>query len=518
MKMESRKIYSKKNKDGTYSYKLVLSTTKAGMMFMYLAPKNASAYYENIDGIYFDQLDAYAAFDRVMYIGWSKYYDANYTEVYTVPYRRFSAITTAIKQFIDGAIVQNDKGHYYYYDELEKKVSKKDDTSTTKIDVSVNVSTNSDTITTGASIEVKSINQNITEFNNPDLVEKAKEFGIPTSDEKDAPKSVKYVNLLENDKSDSGVYSKSSGKATTKKKKNSSDNACPRSMYTEDEALAISNMPVKAIASKYKVSYSVALIMRRNARNIFGFEVKKRDNDSNLYAKMFEEGYTLDQVIKAYPDVPTTRIKKSYDIYSISKYDDTEVVEYFDKVIKDNNLTEMLSVVWMSGLKFGQKYKCPHSSAIKIINKIRGILCLNPLFTAGLEEIAFDPNIEEIISSKRSSTSEKDIITVRNYDTCMRLYNAYTTSYNIHGDILAGTQPIPSSVSESDRDYFLNLINNRFNYTIINPDRVLTTHQKDLLMNARTVEIACEFMINYKKAYNLANNYRYNMKRRGGGN
>jgi len=105
MKLERAKIYRKKNRYGDDSYVLVLSTSKSGMTSMYLAPKNANAYYENIDGIYFEEFESYAAFDRVLYIGWNKVNTSWYTEVATVPYRKINNITTAIKQFFDGHIV-----------------------------------------------------------------------------------------------------------------------------------------------------------------------------------------------------------------------------------------------------------------------------------------------------------------------------------------------------------------------------------------------------------------------------
>lgn len=514
-KIKKQAIYLRHRKHGDDCYMLVLGVSNSGMNVMYLASTSKKAYYENIDGIYLENLDLYAAFDRNLYIGWNKCRMSEYTEVCTIPYRKLSTITTAVKQYFDGQIVTDEKGFFHYYDDIDMEKSaatSSTDNINNDVEVTVNVTSASLGMESEHSISVSisdnpTIHHDKTEFidDNDAIIDGFNAHGIPVDILAGTSDNKRYFDLLECDDKDTKYKSSAKIDKDHKKRKYNRTTAEHRRMFSEDETLAISNMAVKMIITKYNVPYHVACIMRVNARRHMGFEVSKKPR-KHSFKELFDKGYLPEDIKKEYPEVDIGHINANYRSYMVSKSDNDSntVIEYFDQVISERRIDEMISAVNMSNIKFRETYNCTYNVAISIARKIKDILCINPLFAAGFDNLAYDDNISTIIDNIRSSKKKPDIVMVRNYDTCMRLSSAYTSSYNDHADILAGMIPVPEEVDESDIGRFLSLLNNRFSRKFINSIRTLTSYQKDLIKNGDNVDVGCELMIScYPKITNL---------------
>lgn len=484
--IEARSMYRKKNGDGTYSYLLVLSTTRAGMTAIYLAPENAARYYEKIKEVYLEDFRKYLAFDRALYIGWSKIRYKDYEFIAKVPFRVISSVTTVIKHLYDGMIIQNEDGIFYYFDEHDasrKKEEIKEKTITSNVSLAVTETTS--------------------------ILEKAELYGIPVETPNTKAPS-KMIDLLKKDNHSAHYPVSHPSNSSEKKGRNRASLTVARSLYTEEETLAIASMSINAICTKYDVSLDVANLMRRNAINFINGHTntdKKREIKIE-FTRLVKDGRTLEEISEIC-NITIGKARSLYKQYQISAGSREE--DAADAVFESVKMSKeaMLDIIKNSSITdFAINHKCSRNKARTIFKDIVNILAKDILFVAGCDDLMLEQNPEEIILSIRESKSLKDNITVANYDAAMRLKSAYLDTWDQHADIESGMIQVPDSVAEGDKGRFLSLIHNRFSYLqTLSKNRVLTNTHKDVLKSGDVVAIAGEFMIDYWRATNLKRNF-----------
>lgn len=295
-------------------------------------------------------------------------------------------------------------------------------------------------------------------------------------------------------------------------------NKAYRHIFTEEETFSIARMTAKLVVTKYSVSTSIASVMIRNAKRIFDVELPNIIRKNN-YAILFRAGYSIEEVQKITKS-KISRVKESHKNYSINKNSENnmnDVVRKYDKIIQENDEDLLIKTAFMKIADFAEYEKCAITTARNIQFKIRQKIFMNPLYVIGMDpSIACDPTmvcdyIEGVRKSRtwRNCTTVDAIIMV--YEKTMQLLNAYVASYDKHADIMIGDEPIPESVSDNDKDAFMTLITNRFNFTRLGyADRKLNHDQKYVTENNGSVSeyILAFMMIDVDRATRLKANYR----------
>lgn len=518
MRLERQKIYREKGG----SYRLILGETKFGGTFAYLTDVKA---YDNITGTKIDDI-GYVCIDRILYIPWNKFHDRGYTEYRRLSNKEYSAIVHAISQFMLGDIsfVNNT---FMYKDEIdslvETKPEEKETSPTSAEEVeTVTVESATTTIVTNtlkkSTTEKQSIPINITfdttTFNPPanNIVEEAKKHNIPVAEEVNETKE-KFYDLFSAESNP--IRYNTSSNNSNRSNSNQNDrrsNAGVKHVFSEDEALAISVMNTNAVMAKYKVRANIATLMIRNAKRIFGFEVKNIDS-TRKFASLFKMGYTVEQVSEM-TGVALNKVKYYYERSTFSYDNNTSVEQKWNDIISANNTDLIVNVVCnMSVAEFCKMEKCRMPVGYDVVHKLIDFLSMNPLFCAGFDKMAFDQDsLNEFISTARNSKTKSNMATVFIYEKVMDLYDAYVKSFNHHADILAGVREIPDYVPVEDHEYFLTLIYNRFNpNNITGKDRILNKMQKEVIRNnGSNADFAKAFMVNPKKATAVKTKYRSN--------
>lgn len=483
--IEARTLYRKKNHNDSYSFMLVLSTTRSGMNVVYFAPENASRYYKNIEAIYFDDFDRYLAFDRMVYVAWSKTTTQYYEKVVDVPFRVISEVTTAIKNLYDGMIVQDDDGVFHYFDEkdtIKTKPRVAVDNSPTKVVSDSNSNKGSDCSRVDANI-----------------LQTCEEAGIPIEKPTSTEEHDKLIDLLEVPNYNRSGRSRSSNKKAEVKTKSSSS----KRYFTEDEVLIIASMTSSTIITKYHVNTSTANIMLRNARDyINGSSIKA--NKKNGTIDLIRNGATFEEVKNVYPNMTIGLYNmyiKEISISSSTIEDDT--YDFFES-IKDNYY-EMLKVLDTTSIRdFAITHGCNTMKAREMFIRMRNILSQDIGFVANLGGRLTD--MENTIKDMKDSKSK--LVLIQNLDIAKRLNSAYMDSYEYHSDIITGAAPIPESVTDADVDSFISLLHNRFFSSVLYKNRILSQNQKDILTQGSIMDVTKAFMINYKRASTLIDNWR----------
>lgn len=515
MLINAATIYKKKDKrnPSSYSHILVLSTTRGGCTFVYIANEIADKCYKNIDGIKFEGI-GYVGFDRPLYVSWAKTEHNTWRYVTSVSYRKYSAITTAIKQFMDGDIVQTSDGVFYYSDEVpeennDEPIAEPQVTNVqSPVEISISINNTNTAVEEITSTVMTKIKNPITD----EIRDGVNVYGIPVDVEKKTVlDGVKYVNLLESD-SDSKyhhVYTESSPGKSSKKAHKST-----RAMYTEDEALGIACMSLNQICSSYKVNYCTASLMRKNARKYHDiFDAKDSKNQSHGLtglAKMIDDGATLEDCLNAYPAKYSARIKNTYEYKknNANNRDIDELNKFIDNLVSIGDYDTIIRLENLSAEKLVNELCCSHHTASSIGVKMRDILFKNIYYAAGMKN-AYSANFDVYIESAKESDNLEARSVIARYDICNALKDIYEKTYSNHHNILIGIDPVPQEAMVYKEQY-LSLIHNRFNKQSLIKGRALNNAKRAALETGSTFDVSVIFMIDTVKSRNVLIGFKRN--------
>jgi len=285
-----------------------------------------------------------------------------------------------------------------------------------------------------------------------------------------------------------------------------------RRFYTLEETKLIAKMSSGAVASRFNCPRTIATDMVRNAKRILGIPVKFKDTYYR-FTCYFNEGKTVDDVAEIYPNIKRSIIESNYKAWLINGNNETTkfAVDKWNNIIESKDYNKMIDGFFGHTIyEFGVMEKCTKRDASNIMFNLHNALCINPFVSAGFDKESFDRDaLFNIASDALNSSRIEDQITAELYDITLRLQKAYIESYNYHSHIKSGEMPIPDSVKESDKDYFMSLIWNRFNRAVvITNERKLSDAQKMAIKNESKRDVALLFMISYDRACRLIRNYR----------
>lgn len=522
---------------------LILGVTVYGVSFVPISRHRAyseipTAAIGNLDG------DSYICFDRVMFLSkndFDKTFDHSYRKL---SYYTFSKLSYTIHQYYMGDIVWSEYSNTFVYKEDYKEIDtnfrnknemiieingriingQKTVKESDLVPADLSKIDNSETDPFNFEL-MEEFDENIYDFIDPpeeldfddrdmaDIVRIAKDFKIPTKIRRDKNgENEEYVFRLVR------VYTPRSSKSIknaseSRTKDPDKNNQYRRAWFTYSEVKIIARMDSSSVASEYGCSVHIAAGMIRVAKRILHMVVESHTVENN-YTCYFNKGYTIEDVCNIYPNISPSVIESQHVqwILNGNSENNTSVREKWLKIIEENDIETMSKYVFLEINTFADIEGCSPSAADDILHKIFDRLSINPLLCAGFDTNVFDPEILANtildIGNKHDRTIEEEI-TLERYNIVSRLNDAYRDSYNNHFNIKAGVEPIPSSVSPSDRDYFRSLIWNRFSrHQVMRRKRILTQNQKNAIVSGDVREVALYFMVPYKKAKNIIIEYK----------
>ena len=507
MQIEKQAIYKKYNKNGGQSYLLVLDVQKHGMSFVYLTNKRDNVYYSNIDGLYIGDLDRCIAINRILYTDWSRVIAKYYEKYRNLSIREMRKITNAVKDLYDGIIVYDANDRMCYSDELTEPIKEIANKEESAIDPqsseSVQLQTHEDPPSQpiekpvvdaqlhDAEVEV-SVENNIIAAK----VETESDSNIASDSNEE------YIDLLKDNPTTDEEFlkRKRDGGSGVKRHHN---NRVHRRFFSETEALHICHMRNLAIMQKYDVPSSIATLMRKNALEYFG-ESSSENNRSpkNNYSKLFNEGYTVDQVIAMYPD-KASKIRHCWKSwYTLrNRVDNPNYMEVLNSFINDDDddsMNELIKISNMTNIRIVEYFGCSSPSAQIIAGKVQRALSKKSILFTVFGIRVFDTDeFNKFIEKSQKRYACANIVTMENYNTCMRLKDIYDATYDIHQDIIIGAKPIPDSISPNDVPKFISIIKRSFT-TRIDNDHI--PNIQAICANKDAMEYATLMMMDYNNA------------------
>ena len=261
-----------------------------------------------------------------------------------------------------------------------------------------------------------------------------------------------------------------------------------------------------------RTSLASCPVIEKSKKHILSIYVASRTVKRN-FACYFDKGYGIEDVHEIYPDLTLSTIESQYVQWTLNANspNNTNVRERWKNIIENNDIRTMGEYVFLTANVFAEREDCSPSAASDILHKIFDRLSINPLLCAGFESEIFEPEalantIMDIDNSYNRTMEEK--ILLERYNIVSRLNKAYRDSYNDHYNIKAGKKNIPESVDESDRDYFMSLIWNRFSRHQVMRNRTLSFNQSYAIKSGDAFKVALYFMVPYKTAVGLISRYK----------
>lgn len=517
---------------------LVLNTTMFGVGFVYISNSDIYANIEDARIRIFDGL-SYICFDRPVFLTWKKFKKIHLYTYEKLSYADYNRVVSTIHQFNTGDIKWSDTIKQFVYRDEYSKIKKS--MKITISNISDNAISSFDHPAEADVVSVQSTTEELSDFNvgnitddvydtvagmenvsdvdiNP-IVKMANEFDIPVkmdhnevTGEDDAlfdlvysPNSKSKFDNDDDDDDDKVHPSK------PRYRDNDRRTRYTRRWFSADEVKIIARMPSNSIASKYNCSATIATDMSRNARRIVGLSIASHIV-TNRFTCYFNQGNTVDDVCKIYPDMSRWEIENNYKKWLINSNIKSNqlVLKKWESIINNNDTKTMIDYVFYNINDFATVEGCTTTMARDILTKIYNILSYNPLVCAGFGKDAFNEhNMWNLVNYLQESNKKSDKTALDVYSIVQRLSDSYRDSYPYHEDILCGTRDIPESVSTNDVDSFKSLIWNRFNrFNIITDKRELSDSQKYLLENGSASAIAKSFMISHERARSLIFRYR----------
>lgn len=497
MKIEKQTIYKKRNKDGSWSFLLVLDVQKRGMSFVYMTNKRDNIRYSSIDGLYISDLDQCVAINRIQYAYWNRVMVKYYEKYRNLSIREMRKITNAIKDLYDGVITYDANDHMCYSDELVEPVKetiiKEEPVAEPQVQPQINKEYPQSIEKPVDHVQPQNIELEVSagESNIEVRVESDGDI-MPDSDEK-------YIDLLKDNPTTDEEFLKRKRDGGSGGKRHH-NNRVYRRIFSETEALCICHMRNLAIMQKYNVSPSMATLMKKNALEYFG-ESSNENNRSpkNNYSKLFNEGYTVDQVIAIYPDKANIirHCWKSWNTLR-NRTDEPNYMEVLNSIINDDCVDELIKINNMTNIQIVEYFGCSSPSAQIISGKVRRVLSKKSILFTVFGVRVFDTDgFDKFIENARKRYACGNIVTVENYNTCMRLKDIYNATYDIHQDIIIGAEPIPNCISPSDIPKFISIIKRSFTTKISNAH---IPNIQTICTNNDAMEYATLMMMSYSNA------------------
>lgn len=503
MKFKRATIYKRYHANTSISYMIVLNVHKRGMSFVYLTEKDNNKFYNNIDGLYIDDIGSCVSIDRILYLDWSKIISKHYEKYRELSGREIRKITTAIKDLYDG-IISYDKYGIMIYTDIESEA----------IDADVEeepkqvVVKKEETITETTIVESKTVTSKSTSTVEEILLDN----GIPVETADNDNKHEKYIDLLDYEHTQPKGKKSSVHNSSTQRSKNKLN----RHMFSESEALAITTMSISEVIQKYGVSKSTANVMKRNANKYFGFKNGKGNNtgiDHSGITELLRQGLTIEQIASAHPEYKIDTIRSCYHSYCITRINKTASIDDLQReILEEGSVDDFIEIDGMTYKQFCTKYKCSLSVAKTIKVAIRNILSKNIYFAIFGAEAYGDLNIRIKNASQNSARNRVDIA---NFNTCTRLKNIYEATYDDHFDIITGSKPLPESLRGKDRERFMGIIKQRCNERVY--DRTYTIDQLHMIDKHDVEGLASILVINYSKAFAIMSRKGSSTSNGGGG-
>lgn len=509
MKLETGCVYE----NGRGSYILVLNTTKYGCSMVYL---NNSTYavdtYKNFPELFIDGTCGAVCFDRVIYVAWTKMSTKSYNFYKKICKKNYRIIIHYIADYYIGDI--NMVNSVFDYSESpnnsnKNASSKTNDTYSShhkpnpaklnKNNKNGETSNKEDT-QNNEIIVSRSASTTKFESNTKNNIEIAKSLNIPIyskDDEKDS-EGTKYYDLSCKEK-----YSKTKSYNRVYNTK-PIDNELSRNIFSEEECLQIALSDVGCVMDKYHVTTIRARTMIRNAKKIFELDnvSTKHSAVKNNLKELFDEGLSVDEICNRLPDVSRSKVSYYVKVRNICK-NNAEAIDKWDKIFANQDIDKILNVVNTTINEFSLSEKCSRHIACTIEAKAHNILSMNLFYTV-FGSIAYSNDFYNSIIGDKSKKSRE--IAKKLYDKVDSIKDIYTKTFYQHSDILIGVKDIPECLNESDKEFYLAMIYNRFNHYTMKKSRILTENQKNSIRNRDTEAVALAFAVPYKKAVNIISN------------
>lgn len=519
MRLESGNVYE----NGRGSYMLVFNTTNFGATFAYC---NASSYvkdvYANIPELKIDDTIGVVCIDRAIYVPWTKMSTSNFSHCKKLSRRQYILIVNAISALYLGSISLKDNVFEYidgnsYNENLNTQQMEKHDITQAAVQVEEKQNPIAEEQpTTAESCTSVSRNVNSTKFepSKPEWVAKAKLAGIPISTENNGKSGERLFDLLTHNTD--AKYTGSSNRNFSNNHTKSKNSEMHRHMFTEAECISIACSSISMISEKYNVSKSTASTMLANAKKLFDGKAESKKKKEITVKEIYESGISLDEAILKYKGIVSAgEIKKYYLDMTIDK-DNAAAIQKWDKIISDSDSESMKLIISASKSNINDFHiaeRCSFSTAGSILCKINKILAFNPLYVV-FGDRAYEEDLKDTFNKRACN---RNIIDSYVYDIAMRLSDAYTATYNKHCDILHGNYPIPESVADEDKEFFLSMIYNHYNpRMILHKNRMLSRTQKEALESRNLERVAHTFAVQADRARSLIRSYDLRKKRENG--
>lgn len=523
MRLENGNVYG----NGRGSYMLVFNTTNFGATFAYC---NTDDYvqdvYRNIPELKIDNTVGTVCIDRIIYVPWTKMSTTNYVLYKKLSRRQYVLIVNAISSLYLGDIVIEGTAFEYidrvpYTTPLNISTSEKqihevkkqiDSVATESVPSVEEPEETKDKI---AALIIQN-NPSSTNFEipNSELIKNAEAAGIPIWSDSATP-GEKFFDLLPASQQNRPTNPRSG------KFNNNPSNRAParnrRHLFSESECIAIACSSIVMVAEKYDITKSDAAQMVNNAKKLFNNEEPvKRTKPEITVKEIYESGISCEDAIFKYRNIPADRIRRYYQDMSITK-DDRAAIQKWDKILASSdkeNMKLIINAARSDVHEFNQAERCSVSTAENILGKINKILAFNPLYVV-FGDRAYEEDLEDTFQNGRNSN--KNLIDSYIYRIALRLSDPYKATYNYHYDILHGNKPIPESVLDEDKEFFLAMIYNHYNpRMILGRNRHLSRAQREALESLDAERVARAFAVQTSRARSIINSYKLKVKREAG--
>lgn len=519
MRLENGNVYE----NGRGSFMLVFNTTNFGATFAYCNnDEHVQDVYRNINELKVDDTVGVVCIDRIIYVPWTKMNTIKYKLYKKLSRHQYLLIVNAISALYLGDIVI-DNNTFEYIDRIpynmpidanqtkengmNNQYDEADDSTTTKEEDSRRTE---DRIA-AMIIESKPNSVNL-EIPNSELLKKAEAAGIPiyTGQHSSEEKFFDLLPASQHQRSDvrGGKFNNNPSYRAPARTR--------RHLFSETECISIACSSIAMVAEKYNVSKSDAGQMVNNAKKLFTDEKPITRSKPEITVKeIYESGISLEDAIFKYSNIPADRIRRYYEEMSITK-DDRAAIEKWNSILSSSDKANMSLIIKAARAdvhEFKISERCSLSTAETILSKINKVLAFNPLYVV-FGDRAYEEDLEDTFENGRNSS--KNLIDSYIYRIVIRLSDAYRSTYNNHYDILHGTKPIPDSVIEGDKEFFMAMIYNHYNpRMILGRNRHLSRNQRDALESYDAERVARAFAVQTSRARSLINSFKLKQKREG---
>lgn len=517
MRLENGNVYG----NGRGSYMLVFNTTNFGATFAYC---NTDEYvqdvYKNIPELKIDNTVGTVCIDRLIYVPWTKMSTAKYELHRKLSRRQYILIVNALSALYLGDI-KIEGNAFEYIDNISYTAPLNipvNDEKPIELIVETEVEEEHDepkeTKDKIAALIIKNRMDSVNfEIPNSELIKKAKEAGIPVYEGDTTDTGEKFFDLLP--PSDSQTTPKRDGKFNNNPSYRAPARA-RRHLFSETECISIACSSINMVAEKYEISKSDAAQMVNNAKKMFSNDKPVTRSKPEITVKeIYESGISLEDALFKYRNIPADRIRRYYQEMGITK-DDRAAIEKWDSILASSNKANMILIIKASRAdvhEFKLAERCSLSTAESILGKINKVLAFNPLYVV-FGDRAYEEDLENTFQTGRNSN--KNLIDSYIYRIVIRLRDAYQSTYNIHYDILHGNKPVPESVSDEDKEFFMSMLYNHYNpRMILGRNRHLTRNQREALESYDAERVARAFAVQTSRARSLISSFKLKQKREG---